>query len=141
MQIGFAGCHTEPRGAFKEIDHLLGVKDWAQTKWPKIANFIAMGDLNMDCSYVSNTKEETLKAKIAAMQGTLWVPDEADTTVAKSSCAYDRLISFGPVSDKVQRDSVAIIRYDQDPSGSAIMPYKDAKRVSDHYPLVFKIRA
>ena len=48
-----------------------------------------MGDLNADCSYVSNTKHANLDL-IVDTNFTWWIDKEADTTTSGSDCAYDR---------------------------------------------------
>ena len=48
-----------------------------------------MGDFNADCSYLSKTKRRNLALRA---EGYHWlIPDDWDTTVAASDCAYDRL--------------------------------------------------
>ena len=50
-----------------------------------------MGDFNADCSYLSKTKRNNLALRA---EGYHWlIPDDWDTTVAASDCAYDRLKS------------------------------------------------
>ncbi len=51
-------------------------------------NILLMGDFNADCSYVGKTKLKALKLK---KSGYHWlIPDDADTTVSSTDCAYDR---------------------------------------------------
>ncbi len=48
-----------------------------------------MGDLNADCSYLSNTKYNLLDL-IIDTNYTWWINKLADTTTSNSNCAYDR---------------------------------------------------
>ena len=50
-----------------------------------------MGDLNADCSYLSNTKYNLLDL-IIDTNYTWWINKLADTTTSNSNCAYDRLV-------------------------------------------------
>ena len=52
-----------------------------------------VGDLNTDCSYVSNTKYISLDL-ILNTSFTWWIDKDVDTTTGASNCAYDRLV-FG----------------------------------------------
>ena len=47
-----------------------------------------VGDLNADCSYVSNTKYDSLDL-ILNTSFTWWIDKSDDTTTSASNCAYD----------------------------------------------------
>ena len=67
-------------------------------------NIILMGDFNADCSYVPKTK---LKKLALRSKGFHWlIPDEWDTTVASTNCAYDRLGFSINIGDFVEFISV-----------------------------------
>ena len=81
--------HTKPSDAVAEIDHLDNVFHAASNHFGTDLGII-MGDLNADCSYVSNTKYTNLDL-IVDTNFTWWIDKEADTTTKNSNCAYDRL--------------------------------------------------
>lgn len=55
-------------------------------------NVFIVGDLNADCSYLSNKKRKQLK--LVKDEEYKWIfPDGMDTTVGKKDCNYDKLVS------------------------------------------------
>ena len=52
-------------------------------------NLMILGDLNADCNYVSKTKWRHIAMK-TDKSFKWWIGDDADTTVKKTHCAYDR---------------------------------------------------
>ncbi len=82
--------HTRPDsvpGEMKELEKLLEGREDEE--------IIILGDLNADCDYYNNSKEDDFEPPTW-----IWVvPDTEDTTVAKTDCAYDRIIYSEPVSD------------------------------------------
>ena len=48
-----------------------------------------LGDLNADCTYVSQTNYRTLDLVINTTF-TWWIGNEVDTTTGNSDCSYDR---------------------------------------------------
>jgi len=82
--------HTQPDGAVAEIGHLDDVVDWATDEFPDEDDFIVLGDLNAGCSYASPAELDALALRT---NDYVWlVPDNADTNLAMSTCAYDRFI-------------------------------------------------
>jgi len=71
--------HTKPEDVKKELEYL-------QSIISNKGNVIIFGDLNADCSYYSNEKENEFDS---------WnwiIKDNDDTTSAKTNCVYDRII-------------------------------------------------
>jgi len=82
--------HTQPDGAVAEIGHLEDVVNWAKDEFPDEDDFIVLGDLNAGCSYASPAELDALELRTSDY---VWiVPDGADTNLAMSMCAYDRVI-------------------------------------------------
>lgn len=72
--------HTDPDNVKSELGAL--EKDMASFD---SADHIVMGDLNADCAYY--------RAPHSDFTGWMWaIPDDEDTTVKASNCAYDRII-------------------------------------------------
>ena len=81
--------HTQPSDTANEIDGLLDVYDSAVNYFSTSAGMI-LGDLNADCSYLSNTKYNNLRLFVNT-SFTWWIDKNADTTSkATTDCAYDR---------------------------------------------------
>lgn len=79
--------HTKPEDVKNELAALQELAD-------KIGGeVIIMGDLNADCSYYNEEKNEELDSWNWA------IPNSEDTTVTKTDCAYDRMIFNDPVKD------------------------------------------
>ena len=82
--------HTQPDNTVAEIGHLEDVVAWAQDQYPSEDDFIILGDLNAGCSYASPAELDLLGLRSSDH---VWlVPDTADTNLAMSACAYDRII-------------------------------------------------
>lgn len=77
--------HTSPSINVKELEGL----DYFYKEAEKMGGeVILLGDLNADCSYLKSSDSIALRG-----QNYFWiVGDDADTTVAASDCAYDRII-------------------------------------------------
>jgi endonuclease/exonuclease/phosphatase family metal-dependent hydrolase len=82
--------HGQPDNAVGEMSHLHDVLLTAAQSFPDEDDFILLGDLNAGCAYASPAELDTLPLRDDAY---LWlVPDTADTNLAASRCAYDRII-------------------------------------------------
>lgn len=80
--------HTQPTDTVREIDGLATVFDSASTYFSTNAGMI-LGDLNADCSYLSNIRNTELLL-FTNPTFTWWINKDADTTSGASDCAYDR---------------------------------------------------
>ena len=84
------GLHARPHvtDTQAEINALVSVYEGAVIRY-NTTNVIIMGDLNADCSYLSNSRYDDLI--FTTNSSFLWlIGKENDTTVSNSSCAYDR---------------------------------------------------
>ena len=82
------GIHIKPSTAELELDALVKVYEETVQKFYTF-NILLMGDMNADCSYVSNSVYDRLN--FTTDNRFLWLIDKLqDTTVAKTHCAYDR---------------------------------------------------
>ena len=124
--------HTKPKEAYNEINALLNVgSEFYKESYncssgycDFMKNLILLGDFNADCSYLSDKEEIYLKGKYGKLQ---WIiPDDTDTNLAKSDCAYDRVV----FSDNLMTHFTGLYGVDRSFS---------SKVVSDHYPVWFKI--
>jgi endonuclease/exonuclease/phosphatase family metal-dependent hydrolase len=82
--------HVRPAAAIEEMEHLPEVVMWAQAEFPEEDDFIILGDLNAGCDTASVAQLDALSLRGSDYQ---WlVPDDADTNVATTECAYDRIV-------------------------------------------------
>lgn len=82
--------HTAPDRAVAEIGELDTVVQWARTQWPDEDDFVVVGDFNASGTYARPAQLDLLSIRGPAYQ---WiVPDDADSTVAQSVRAYDRMV-------------------------------------------------
>jgi len=82
--------HTQPDNALAEITRLADVMQAMRATFSDEDDFILLGDLNAGCSYASADQLDALTFRSAEYH---WiVPDEADTNLASSQCAYDRIV-------------------------------------------------
>ncbi len=54
--------HTDPDEAAQEISHLPGVVEYAKGSYRGEGDFIVLGDLNADCSYLKEDGASPLRA-------------------------------------------------------------------------------
>ena len=84
------GIHVRPHvsDTQTEINALVSVYEEAVRIY-NTTNVIIMGDMNADCSYLSNSRYSSLT--FTTDNRFLWlIGKENDTTVTNSTCAYDR---------------------------------------------------
>ncbi len=120
--------HTDPDDATEEINSIpITVKD-AQNHFPDEKDFIVLGDLNADCKYFDEDDQTSPMRNSEFM----WlISNDMDTNIAKSSCAYDRIIITADTTVEDYVDNSGVFLFDQIFSLSS----KEAKRVSYHYPV------
>lgn len=119
------GLHTSPLSAHKEIK-ALNLVERTVVAQSKNENVIVLGDLNADCAYYS---EKAHSLQIFSRQARVWIEDHEDTTVSASHCAYDRIISLGPITEAIS--SPSIYNYEKE----LAITTSQAQEISDHYPI------
>lgn len=123
--IVFVNIHTKPTLAVEEMSALGDVISWGQTNYSANDDYVILGDFNGDCSYASYN--ELVELPISSENYTWLIPDDADTTVGDSRCAYDRIVSTSQLDGRL----TGIWGVDEAISGPA---------VSDHKPVWFDIK-
>jgi endonuclease/exonuclease/phosphatase family metal-dependent hydrolase len=120
--------HTEPDTTPQELGNLTLALDDARGRFPDESDFIMLGDMNADCSYLSAAEKVSLALR---NQSFTWVvPDDADTTVKSTDCAYDRMILAGDARSRFD-GGWGIFRFDQVYG----LNQSFTEEVSDHYPI------
>ncbi|XP_065540136.1 deoxyribonuclease-1-like isoform X3 [Lathamus discolor] len=96
-----------------------------------------LGDFNADCSYVTSTQWPSIRLR--SLDACEWlIPDNADTTVSDTDCAYDRIVACGTA-----------LRQDIEPGSATVNDFqktfhlqsKDALAVSDHFPVEVTLKS
>lgn len=119
--------HTDPDDATTEINALPQVVTDARAHFPEEARFVILGDLNADCAYYD---EDELSSPLRG-EGFRWlITNGMDTNLARSACAYDRIIITEETAPYFTGTS-GVFPFDEILGLSA----KEAKAVSDHYPV------
>ena len=121
----FVNIHTKPTLAVEEMQALDDVLSWSQSNYSEDDDYVILGDLNADCSYASYSEITSLP--IHSENYTWIIPDNADTTVGESRCAYDRIITSSDLDGRLTGDW----GIHQEISGPSI---------SDHKPIWFEIK-
>ncbi|MEW6722510.1 MAG: endonuclease/exonuclease/phosphatase family protein [Candidatus Micrarchaeota archaeon] len=120
--------HTDPDETPQELSDMALVVEDAKTHFPDEKDFIILGDLNADCTYLSAAKASALEIRNSTF--TWAVPDEADTTTKTTNCAYDRII-FGADTQENYAGEWGVFRFDQEYTLNQTF----TEQVSDHYPV------
>jgi endonuclease/exonuclease/phosphatase family metal-dependent hydrolase len=120
--------HTEPDGTPEELSDLPLALDAARTHYGNETDFILLGDMNADCSYLTASEAASLPLRNSSY---LWVvPDNADTTVKSTDCAYDRIILAG-TAPQHYGGAWGVFRFDE----AYAINQSAAEDVSDHFPV------
>jgi deoxyribonuclease-1-like protein len=123
-----AGIHIAPLKVREELRALGSVKTHIDQRFGDNNTFI-MGDFNADCIYYKPIEGFDFFDESPR----LMISNEEDTTVSPSSCAYDRVLGFGPIQSHTTEaqpfNFMQNFAYD----------LANAKFVSDHFPVEFSI--
>ncbi|XP_063710563.1 deoxyribonuclease-1-like isoform X2 [Symsagittifera roscoffensis] len=137
FRFAMIGLHAkaDSKLTFGEIDALYLVAETVKMDL-NVEDIIIIGDLNADCSYLSNAK----KAKLSLVQDTSYkwaIGDNEDTTVKQSTnCAYDRIIYTGDtLREAFERKGIVNLEEEYN------LEEAQVAKISDHYPVyaVFNI--
>lgn len=138
------GMHVDPDDVVHELNQLGQVAASLAGAGHAV---VVMGDLNADCSYLGKTKWACIRSptcndtSVALWDGKHFgskhwlIGDDADTTVATSSCAYDRFVVSGALLGRVAPAASHVYRFDTVLELNATF----TKLVSDHYPIVMHL--
>lgn len=121
------GIHIKPSDAINELNTLDEV--YESVKSTHFANdWIILGDLNADCSYVSDSEYEALDL---VTKGFRWgLSKNADTTVSDTDCSYDNV-----VFNSSNISEVSIYNFQEKFS----INQEKAKDISNHFPVSFTL--
>lgn len=123
LDFTLINIHTKPTAAVSEMEGLQDVLNWSAQMFDENDQII-LGDFNGDCSYASY--QELISLSISTANHTWIIPDDADTTVGDSRCAYDRVVATSDLDERL----TGYWGVDMDISSG---------NVSDHRPVWFDI--
>ncbi|XP_006036814.2 deoxyribonuclease-1-like 2 isoform X1 [Alligator sinensis] len=127
--------HTCPHTAVTEIDALYDVYLDVIDKW-ETDDIMFLGDFNADCSYVKEGDWEHIRLRTSEVFKWL-IPDDADTTVGKSDCAYDRIVVCGSKLRKsIVPKSATVYNFQR----AFKLEQAEALAVSDHFPVELTLK-
>ncbi|XP_074055100.1 deoxyribonuclease-1-like 2 [Macrotis lagotis] len=122
--------HSAPHNAVAEIDALYDVYLHVLDKWGN-DDIIFLGDFNADCNYVRQHDWANIRLRSSEIFKWL-IPDDADTTVGNSDCAYDRIVVCGSRLRKcIEPNSATVNNFQK----SFSLDQTDALAISDHFPV------
>lgn len=122
------GIHIKPTDAISELNQLDDVYNSVYSSI-NANEWIILGDLNADCSYISDTEMQNLD--LTRNSFTWHIPKDNDTTVSNTECAYDNIISK---STKISNASINKFNEIFGIDAAA------AEEVSNHYPVEFELK-
>ncbi len=125
--------HTSPDYAVEEVGLLHDVVADVEATWGE-TDVMVLGDFNASCNYVDLEDMAGIPLWTESSY-TWWIPNDADTTVTTTTCAYDRIVTAGELSTYVVEDSAGVFFYDQ----AFVLDENLARQVSDHYPVEFTV--
>lgn len=131
------GIHVDPDDVVAElnrVDEVFAESAAFYGTGGGVVSGIILGDLNADCSFLSQTNYRGLDL-VTEGAGFTWLID-TDTTTSASDCAYDRFIVSGEIESSILPGSAQPFRYD--------LAYNLTREltlaVSDHYPIECSIQ-
>lgn len=124
------GVHVDPDDVVQELDEVPAAWDYALSLGYPSRGFL-LGDLNADCSYLS--EKEFSNLQVTSDPNFTWLGDtHLDTTVSMTTeCYYDRVVVCGEGLRGDALSPLAVDLFDTHMSNDL------AKRISDHYPVYF----
>ncbi|XP_025027390.1 deoxyribonuclease-1-like 2 isoform X3 [Python bivittatus] len=123
--------HTSPSQAVAEIDALYDVYLKIIDKWETDQNIMFLGDFNADCNYVGKTDWNSIRLRTSEVFNWL-IPDDTDTTVGNSDCAYDRIVVSGSRLRKwIEPKSAKVFDFQR----AFKLSQEEALAISDHFPV------
>jgi endonuclease/exonuclease/phosphatase family metal-dependent hydrolase len=127
--------HIKPTDAVSELDYFVFVYEDLVSEMGTHSMLLG-GDLNADCSYVSQSSFEKIRLYNRSSEFDWYIGDDDDTTLATSSCAYDRFVAAGrELRDRVVFNSTFVVHFDR----MYELNETTAKKVSDHYPIEIQL--
>ena len=151
--------HPQPSNALAEIEALADASVWFRKAF-RSKNQIILGDFNAGGSYVN--KGDLDQATLRSDKRFRWlIADHTDTTATNTLAAYDRIVVFGDMINRVNTSSAKawryctrilpsitnychngffLPRYDED-NPSLRVDNDLLLRVSDHYPVEVDLNA
>ncbi|XP_072455569.1 deoxyribonuclease-1-like 2 [Notamacropus eugenii] len=122
--------HSAPHNAVAEIDALYDVYLHVIDKWGT-DDILFLGDFNADCNYVKQHDWANIRLRTSEIFKWL-IPDDTDTTVGNSDCAYDRIVVCGSQLRKcIAPNSATVNNFQQ----SFSLDQTAALAISDHFPV------
>ncbi len=118
--------HTDPDSTPQELGNMSKVLADAQGHFPDEKDFIILGDMNADCSYLR--PGDSISLRTATF--TWLIPDGTDTTTTSTNCTYDRII----ITEAAKEDFTGkwgVFHFDQ----AYGLNQTQTEAVSDHYPV------
>jgi endonuclease/exonuclease/phosphatase family metal-dependent hydrolase len=98
LDFTLINIHTKPTAAVSEMEGLQDVLNWSAQMFDENDQII-LGDFNGDCTYASY--QELISLSISTANHTWIIPDDADTTVGDSRCAYDRVVATSDLDERL----------------------------------------
>lgn len=122
------GVHVDPDDVVQELDDFPAAYDYALSQsYPTFG--LLVGDLNADCSYLSNSKYTQLA--LSSDDRFIWLMDKShDTTTSLTTdCSYDRIVQCGPLPPATSLSLPQIDYFDTSITNEL------SRKISDHYPV------
>ncbi|KAK0041732.1 deoxyribonuclease-1 [Biomphalaria pfeifferi] len=132
-RVVLLALHTKPQDTIQELKSLPQAMRAVYGGFKRAKGIIALGDLNADCSYLSNAMKKQMEIFQSDGDFVSIIPDTEDTTVAAgTNCAYDRAIILG---QDVKVSDAGPYRFDSELG----LEVETALTISDHYPIAFNL--
>jgi len=126
------GVHIQKDSVVQELNNLVDVYD--RLGMHEAGSVVFMGDFNAEGSYLRRKDVDDVKI-FKDKRFTCLIGDDVDTTVVQNRNAYDRIFVAGEFFSGLSEGDGRVFRFDEDFG----MSLKAAFKVSDHYPVGFKL--
>lgn len=128
-QFALIPQHTSPDFALQEVDALYDVVTDVRQRW-NTNNIVLLGDFNSDCRYVTSSEWDQIR--LYTDKSFHWlIPNEADTTVTSTDCAYDRIVATDDAMEGVVPCTAKVYDF----QAALNLKLDLALAVSDHFPV------
>ena len=134
-QFWLQAIHTKPDDAVSEINALYLYSFPAARAAFNTSQGMVLGDLNGDCTYVSNTAAMSLNFTLDSDFTFLFNKRVIDTTVSSTFCTYDNFIIHSNLTQFLILGSARVFNFMTFYS----LTQDFAEDVSDHYPIELQL--
>tara|TARA_Y100001954_G_C15826235_1_gene612355 strand:+ start:3276 stop:4229 length:954 start_codon:yes stop_codon:yes gene_type:complete len=129
------GVHVKPSDVVREVRRIKDVYHFGESYFND-SDAIILGDLNADCSYISDEDLDNAFFNRSDFFDNLIDRDEDTTTRSSTHCAYDKIITTQTLSSFVREKKAEVFNIRKEWN----LTEAKALQISDHFPVQVELK-